>query len=94
MHTLVPVSLLTLTLLVPTGCAYTVFKYSKPGAAYGEYLEDRSVCLKENMTSHTQVPCLHGGLFVTCMVGLGWHRDQANGFGPPDGAVVSICPGT
>jgi hypothetical protein len=91
--------------LAHAGCGRTI-RYSKPGGSYTDYMQDRDVCLRENMTAEALSSgtaygaaasygsavrqCLQCGLFVSCMSMRDWQVDQ-DGFAPPEGGVVRCC---
>jgi len=90
------------------GCG-RAFRYSKPGASYGEYIKDRDGCLRENMVTEASASgaaygtaasfgssvhqCLQCGLYVSCMSLKDWQADP-NGYAPPEGGRVRCCPGS
>lgn len=101
--TVVGVVILSMT----TGCgASVVSKFSKQGASYSDYLQDRQACQKEYTMRYEyaradayrgqaeSTTCVNHGMFVSCMAIKGWLRDQTNGYAPPPGGVVRGCPGT
>jgi hypothetical protein len=60
--------------------------FSKQGASYQNYLDDRYACLKEAAGPF----CANKGVMVTCMMQKGW-RESSDGFKPPQGAAVRMC---
>ena len=72
-------------------------RYSKAGAPYEEYVQVRDVCIRQSMTNYSSYgvgggadPCLHCGLFESCMAIKGWMVDP-NGFAPPRDPTLRCC---
>jgi hypothetical protein len=60
---------------------------------FGEYAEDRDVCVRKHSFAQTGAPsgtCLHCELFALCMESRMWQMEP---FVPPDSAVT-CCRGT
>jgi len=88
--------------LVLESCATApppVFRWSKAGATYQQFLQDRYACILQARTNTSSAfvygstgaaqsgQTISASIFLPCMAAKGYMQD-ANGFAPPDGGVV------
>ena len=91
----------TITLM---GCAtkpLPIYKFSKPGATYDQYLKDRYACIldarkqvsggyfQDGTGASASDQQISGPIVFACLAARGWIQDP-NGFGPPPGGVVPL----
>jgi hypothetical protein len=93
---------LALAALALAGCAEDVptVKWSKPGATYDEFMQDRGACVgqarEESRPFYVggqryagRPDALDSGLFFPCMAARGYRQDP-NGFAAPD--IIPLSP--
>lgn len=61
--------------------------YSRPGASYNDYLNERLECVKISAARN----CLNMPLYRSCMMQKGWQEVQDGGFMPPSGMGLHAC---
>ncbi len=85
------------------GCAIQpIHRWSRPGATYRDYLQDRYACVKDaratagsgyllsnGVGAESSGPVISSSVFMPCMAAKGWSLDP-NGFQPPPGGVVPL----
>jgi hypothetical protein len=88
--------------LVLVGCAEDVptVKWSKPGATYDQFVQDREACVSQAREESQpfyvggqryggRPDALDSGLFFPCMAARGYRQDP-NGFAAPD--IIPLSP--
>ncbi|HEY3637758.1 MAG TPA: hypothetical protein VGK90_06365 [Rhizomicrobium sp.] len=90
--------------LALAGCAEDLpsVKWSKPGATYDQFVQDRAACVAEERQQSRpfyvggaryagRPDALDSGIFIPCMTSRGYHEDP-KGYAAPSGDFWPLSP--
>ncbi|MGH6877906.1 MAG: hypothetical protein ACREHV_11105 [Rhizomicrobium sp.] len=96
--------MLAFAALALAGCAENVptIRWSRPGATYDQFVQDREACVKETRQESQpfilggaryggRTDALDSGLFFSCMAAHGFRQDP-KGFAAPPGDELPLSP--